>query len=163
MLFRSRARIDTYVPQSSIVGVLLEHDGDYRIVKSDAKGLAQHDAHSWQVLGTDFEYATERTAFGVRTEQILDRFINGFSPERKRLFTEALFTVLEGTQEQTLSGILANKSKSIKNAMRSFANLEPAVRDVLIETISALAEAGKNVRREDKKRLAMLDQTAKAE
>ena len=35
--------------------------------------------------------------------------------------------------------------------------------DVLIETITALAEAGKSVRREDKKRLAMLDQTAKAE
>ena len=47
--------------------------------------------------------------------------------------------------------------------MRSFANLEPAVRDVLIETITALAEAGKSVRREDKKRLAMLDQNAKAE
>ena len=143
-------RIDTYVPQSSIVGVLLEHDSGYRIVKSDARGFAQHDPLTWQVLGTDFEYAAARTAFGVRTEQIADRFINSFSPERKRLFTEALFTVLEATEQQTVSGIVANKGKSLKNALRSFANLDEPVRDVLIDTVSALSEAGKAARREKK-------------
>ncbi len=157
-----RERIDTYVPASSIVGVLLEHDTDYRIVKSDAKGLAQHDPFSWQVLGADFEYAGERTAFGVRTEAIVDRFINSFSPERKRLFTEALFTVLEATEQQTLSGIVANKGKSIKNALRGFANLDEPVRDMLIETVAALSEAGRSVRR-DKKRLALPDQMPIAE
>lgn len=152
-----RERIDTYVPESSIVGVLLEHDTNYRIVKSDAKGLAQHDPLSWQVKGADFEYAAERTAFGVRTEQIADRFINSFSPERKRLFTEALFTVLEATEEKTISGIVANKTKSLKNALRSFANLDEPVRDVLIETVTALADAGKDARRRKKEQLALLD------
>ena len=150
-------RIDTFVPQSSIVGVLLEHEEDYRIVKSDAAGLAQHEPLSWQVLGADFEYAAERTAFGARTEAIVDRFVNTFSPERKRLFTEALFTVLEATEEQTLSGIVANKSRSIKNALRSFANLDPPVREVLMDAVAALSDAGKSVRRADKKRLALLD------
>ena len=158
-----RERIDTYVPQSSIVGVLLEHDTDYHIVKSDAKGLAQHDPLSWQVLGTDFEYAAERTAFGVRTEAILDRVINSFSPERRRLFTEALFTVLEATEQQTLSGILSNKGKSLKNALRGFANLDEPVREVLVEAVAALSEASAHVRRADKKRLALLEQTPKAE
>lgn len=158
-----RERIDTYVPESSIVGVLLEHENDYRIVKSDVKGLAQHDPLTWRVLGADFEYASERTAFGVRTEAILDRVIDRFSPERKRLFTEALFTVLEGTEQKTLSGILSNKSKSIKNALREFANLDEPVRDALVEVVAALSEASKSVRRVDKKSLAVLDQTAKAE
>ncbi len=158
-----RERIDTYVPQSSIVGVLLEHDTNYHIVKSDVRGLAQHDPLTWQVKGADFEYAAERTAFGVRTEAIADRFINSFSPERKRLFTEALFTVLEATEQQTISGIVANKSKSLKNALRSFANLDEPVRDVLIETVTALADASKSARRSKKEQLALLDQTAKAE
>lgn len=152
-----RERIDTYVPQSSIVGVLLEHDKDYRIVKSDARGLAQHDPLSWQVLGTDFEYATERTAFGVRTEAILDQVINSFSPERKRLFTEALFSVLEATEQQTLSGIVSNKGKSIKNALRGFVNLDEPMRAALIEVVTALSEASKGARRVDKKRLALLE------
>ncbi len=158
-----RERIDTYVPESSIVGVLLEHDTNYRIVKSTAKGLAQHDPFSWQVLGTEFEYAAERTAFGQRTEAIADRFVNGFSPERKRLFTEALFTVLEATDQQTISGIVANKGKSIKNALRELASLDEPVREMLMETVAALGAAGKSVRRADKKRLALEEQIAKAE
>ena len=57
-----RERIHTYLPQSSIVGVLLEHDESYKIVKSEAKGLAQHDPYTWQIRGNDFEYTAERTA-----------------------------------------------------------------------------------------------------
>ncbi len=152
-----RERIDTYVPESSIVGVLLEHETDYRVVKSDVKGLAQHDPITWQVKGADFEYATERTAFGVRTEAIADRFLNTFSPERKRLFTEALFTVLEATEEETITGIVANKTRSLKNVLRSLADLDEPVRDVLIETVSALADAGKNARRRKKEQPLLLD------
>ena len=151
-------RIDTFVPQSSIVGVLLEHENDYRIVKSDAKGLAQHEPLTWQVLGADFEYATERTAFGVRTEAIMDHFVNVFSPERKRLFAEALFSVLEATEQQTISGIVANKGKSIKNALRGFAELDEPVRNALVEAVAALTEAGTRARRAEKKRLALLEQ-----
>ena len=146
-----RDRIDTYVPESSIVGVLLEHENNYRIVKSDAKGLSQHDPLSWRVKGTDFEYAAARTAFGVRTEQILDRLIDGFSPERRRQFTEALFAVLESTEQKTVSGILSNKRKSLKNALRGFVQLEPPVREVLLEAISALLDAERSVRRAPKK------------
>ena len=151
-----RDRIDTYVPESSIVGVLLEHETDYRVVKSDAKGLLQHDPITWQVKGADFEYAAGRTAFGARTEAIADRFLNTFSPERKRLFTEALFTVLEATEEETLTGIVANKTRSLKNALRSFADLDEPVRDVLIEAVTALAEAGRSARRK-KAQTVLLD------
>lgn len=145
-----RDRIDTYVPESSVVGVLLEHENNYRIVKSDAKGLLQHDPLSWCVQGTDFEYAAVRTAFGVRTEQILDRLIGGFSPERRRQFTEALFAVLESTEQKTVSGILSNKRKSLKNALRGFAQLEPPLRDVLWEAASALLNAERSVRHTQK-------------
>ena len=158
-----RDRIDTYVPESSIVGVLLEHEADYRIVKSDARGLAQHDPLSWRIRGADFEYAATRTAFGARTEAIADRFINGFSPERRRLFVQALFTVLEATEQKTVSGIFSNKGKSLKNALRELVHLEPAMQEMLLETVSALSDAEKSVRRAEKKRLELLEKTPKAE
>jgi len=145
-----RARIESYLPESSIVGVLMEHDTNYRVIQSSAKGLAQHEPLTWQLLGTDFLYATERTAFGKRTEAIIDHFHTHFSPERKRLFTKALFTVLEATEQQTVSGIANNKLKSLKNVLRSFSDFDPEVRELLSETITALAEANRTVRRAEK-------------
>lgn len=47
-------RILTVVPQSSVVGQLLEHEQNVEIVRSDAEGMLQHDGFSWQVVGDHF-------------------------------------------------------------------------------------------------------------
>jgi hypothetical protein len=143
-----RERIHTFLPASSIVAVLLEHDDNYKIVKSEANGLLQHDPYSWQILGPDFAYTTERTAFGKETEAIIDRFVNELSPARRRQFGEALFTVLESTGQETLSGIAGNKLQSLKSVMRSFAELDPPVREILQEALSALKDSMKEIRRQ---------------
>ncbi len=143
-----RDRIHTYLPQSSIVGVLLEHDNNYKIVKSTNLGLLQHDAYSWQIKGADFEYAAERTAFGRETEAILDRFVNELSPERKRQFGEALFTVLESTEQSTVSGITGNKLQSLRRILSSYGELAPEVRSILTDSFAALSRFRKEIKKE---------------
>ena len=143
-------RIRTYLPQSSIVGVLLEHDTNYKIVKSDKRGILQHDAFSWEILGNDFAFATERTAFGKRTEAIIDRFIDMISPERKRQFCEAFFSILEASERETLSGILLNKRQSLRGIIGAYADLPNDVKLLLLETVSALNDARRGVEKEKK-------------
>ena len=41
-------RIRTIVPETSIVGMLLEHGDSYEVVKSVSKGIMLHDGLSWQ-------------------------------------------------------------------------------------------------------------------
>ncbi len=142
-----RDRISTYLPQSSIVGVLLEHDERYKIVKSTNLGLLQHDPFSWEITGTDFEYATERTAFGKKTEAIVDRFVNSLSPERKRQFCEGLFAVLQSTESETVSGIGGNKLQSLRRMMQGFASLPQEVRGVLLETVEELNRSRREISR----------------
>ncbi len=141
-----RDRIFTYLPQSSIVAVLLEHDTNYKIVKSSNKGLMQHDGYSWEIEGNDFVYTTERTAFGKRTEAIVDRFVSATSPERRRRFCEALFGILEASEQDTVSGLLGGKRQSLKNIMSAYADLPDDVRTLLVETLAVLG----NSRREQK-------------
>ena len=49
-----RERIRTFVPQTSIVGMLLDHEERYTVVRSRQVGLLQHDPFSWQVEWPDF-------------------------------------------------------------------------------------------------------------
>ena len=142
-----RDRIHTYLPEASIVGVLLEHDDNYKIVKSDNLGLTQHDAYSWQVKGADFEYATARTAFGQQTEAIVDRFVKALSPERRRQFGEALFTVLEGTEQETISGIAGNKLQSLRRMLSAYGELSPELRAVLIDSFATLNRFRKDAKK----------------
>ena len=48
------ARAHTYVPQSSVVGMLLQHEEAFTVVHSTYTGLAQHDVFSWEVEGKHF-------------------------------------------------------------------------------------------------------------
>ena len=139
-----RDRIYTYLPQSSIVAVLLEHDTNYKIVQSSGKGLLQHDGYSWEVQGPDFVYTTERTAFGKRTEAMVDRFVSATSPERRRRFCEALFGILESTEQETLSGILGGKRRSLKSILGAYADLPDEEQVLLVETLGMLGDAGRS-------------------
>lgn len=150
-----RDRIRTYLPQSSIVAVLLEHDTNYKIVKSSNKGLMQHDGYSWEALGTEFVYATERTAFGKRTEDIVDRFVSLTSPERKRRFCEALFSILEATEQDTLSGIFSGKRQSLRSILGAYADLSEDMKTLLTETVNLLVQARRDVEKQEKDRLAL--------
>ena len=142
-----RPRIHTYLPESSIVGVLLEHDTNYKIVKSTASGIMQHDAYSWEISGADFVYTPERTAFGKRTEAILARFVRELSPERKRQFSEALFTILERAELTRLDDLGTGKIKLLRNLYRAYSGLSPDVREILADSLGALTES----RRAEKK------------
>ena len=46
---RIKDRIKTFIPQESIIGRILEHEEDYIVVKSNQKGIMQHDIYSWEV------------------------------------------------------------------------------------------------------------------
>lgn len=46
---RISARIESYIPQSSVVGMLLHYHPRYTVVRSTSIGILQHDAMTWQV------------------------------------------------------------------------------------------------------------------
>ena len=48
------ARVQTFVPQSSIVGMLLEHEEAYTIIHSTGDGFGQHNLYTWEVLRDRF-------------------------------------------------------------------------------------------------------------
>ena len=55
-------RIHSFVPQTAIVGMMMEYHRKYTVVKSDASGIAQHDPLTWQVYGPRFETVEKKVA-----------------------------------------------------------------------------------------------------
>lgn len=145
-----RDKIHTYMPQSSIVAVLLEHDWKHKIVVSNGTGILQHDAYTWQVRGTEFTYTEKRTAFGEKTEAVLDRFIGALSPERKRMFCEALFEILESTEKDTVSGIIRGKKQSLKQIMKAYGDLPDDLRGALNDSVAELKKSRKAVEKAER-------------
>jgi len=57
----SQKIVEKTVPQSSVIGMLLESQEQYSIVKSNRTGLLQHDPFSWVIEGDHFIFVERLT------------------------------------------------------------------------------------------------------
>ncbi len=133
-------RIFTYVPESSVVGMLLEHTESYMIVKSSQNTLWQHDPFSWVVNGSEFVKTDELSSFSRRTDKVLSEWIASMSPKERQIATDALFDILESTGAKTLSDINAGKIKNLGNIIKSLNNVDKNTRERLAQLVRRLFE-----------------------
>lgn len=134
------AKIHTIIPQSSVIGMLLEHEEEYAVVESTEKGLLQHRAVSWQVLGPEFVHLKERSRDSIFWDGTLKKWIAGLDNSERKSFVNALFEVLEtagiGDTDQ-LNKISFGKLLSLLKAVDRLPERE---REVLSGTIKKLAD-----------------------
>ena len=130
-----RPIILSLVPQSSIVGMLLEHDENYTVVKSRQIGLFQHDGLSWEVLGGAFTRLKGVTGESKRFNRTLNEWIHKMTPEQRELFVESLYQILSSDNAVTLTDLF-NKNKWLQKS----ATLDPHVHKTIQKTVSILLE-----------------------
>ncbi len=136
-----KERIETWVPESSVVGMLLEHEEDYRVVKSSQSGFLQHDATSWEVLGAEFirlpavKESSRRLAAGVK------EWMNGLSPEELEEFGERIYEVLTVTDAKTLADLNKDRWKSVTAIIQSFSAVDKKTKEMLFDLIKAMVAA----------------------
>ena len=99
-------RIRSFVPQQSVVGLLLAYHPEYTVVKSDGLGLYQHDGFTWQVLGTDFIAVTELDVSSQLVDQTVHAWLSKSTPEQRKVFVNTIFDILEATGANTLKELI---------------------------------------------------------
>ncbi len=133
-------RLFTFIPESSVVGLLLEHTEAYQIVKSSQTALWQHDPFSWEIKGGEFIKAASLSNFSKHTDRALTDWIGSLSPDERRHATDVLFNILESTGAKTLSDINAAKMKNLGIIMKSLTNVDKKTKDNLSVLVKRLFE-----------------------
>jgi hypothetical protein len=98
------------VPQSSVIGRLLEHDDHYTVVQSTATGLWQHDGFSWEVKGTSFLIAPTLSAESARIEQSVKHWVAEMDDKQRENFVDAFYRVLTATNAKTLTDLTHDRN-----------------------------------------------------
>ena len=118
-----RDRCMNYVPQSSLVGMLMEHDEHYQIIYSNKNGLMQHDPYSWAVCRNQYVYLEERSAFGEHSDAAMRLWLNSMTAEERKELVRDLFEVLESTGLKTLTELSRTKGV-VPSAMKTVAQYD---------------------------------------
>ena len=98
-------RITVFLPDDSLVGLLLEHDDDYIVIKSSRRGIYQHNGLSWEVLGASFVRTDGLSRRGQRSDTVVRDHISSMTREERQTFVRLLFTALESTGAKTLTDL----------------------------------------------------------
>jgi len=118
-----RERIITIVPESSIIGLLLEHEEEYLIVKSQMVSILQHDAVFWKVQGNHFVYTDELSATSAAFDKTFYRWIKAVTPEERKEFINAVFTVLESTGVEHFTEIGESGEAMLRSGIKMLQSL----------------------------------------
>ena len=137
-------KIQTYIPQSSIVGRLLEHEEEYQVVKSIQKGVMQHDVYSWQLLGKNFECLKEVTNGSKFIDKSIKDWFKQIDIKQREQMIDIIFEVINSTQMDTMSDIKAGGISSITTILKSYKMIDAEDKKMLLKTVSALLKTAKD-------------------
>ena len=153
-----QSKIRSIVPESSIDGRLLDHEEPYRIVKSTAKGLFQHDGFSWELIGDKFCTLQDRSDESKRVDRTLKLWLSQMNNTERANFIDSVYDLLSATNAQTLTELNADR----KALLASLRNIDPKAREMLIKLVLLIADQStrsffeKKEREKDKKEKAKL-------
>jgi len=139
---KMHSKLLTLLPESSLVGMLLEHSGPYEVIRSTQPRFLQHNPFSWEVCGPKFEHLPALSKKAVADGERIRRFLSQLSTEERQKFTELLFHVLESSNAKTLTDLTENSLHSIQAMIRSFQELPIESKQQMFGFVRLLATAG---------------------
>lgn len=152
---RMLPKIETILPESSIVGMLLEHQESYRVVRSSHSGIQQHDAMSWEVLGNSFVYVEEVAAQSVLLDETMKAWLYQLDGEEREQIVDTVFGMLEAANIRTLEDFYRSKWKKVQELLRAKSRLPEARQKLLARALRLLwSEGNKAVKKKVRQAVA---------
>ncbi|MDR0584119.1 MAG: DUF2974 domain-containing protein [Treponema sp.] len=141
---RIRSRIYSFVPQFSVVGMLLEHGDDYTVIKSSQTGLMQHDLYSWEIARDDMVRLDRISQESRFVDKTLREWINGLDHEKRERFIETLYTILGAARVESIPELSADWFKASGRMIQSLKDIDDSTRALMGKTLAALFSAARN-------------------
>ena len=135
-------RLKTMVPQSSLVGMLLENDGRYSVIKSTESGIMQHNAFSWEVKGTEFIMLKELTKESRDMTAVIAEWLSKLDNDARKKFVDAVYSILIATKATTVTELSDDKTA----ILRALKDTDKETRRMVMKTLGLLfGEGGKQI------------------
>lgn len=133
-----KERIRHYIPQTALVGMLMEHHEKYAVVKSRQIGIMQHDPYSWVVKEDDFQYLEDIDTFSAYTNKVLGVWLDTIDDEKRELFIDSLYSVIEATGAKSFSDLSQQRWDKVAAALNAIRGVDEETRRFVTQTMRSL-------------------------
>lgn len=116
-------RIQSYIPQDSLIGLILHKLEEARVIYSGASEFEQHDVYSWEIKGNHF-IPGELTTSARDIQKMMNELLDELSLEERENFSETLFTILGDGEDDFIRGDRKYNLQKIPEMIKEFRDLD---------------------------------------
>lgn len=135
-------KIHSFIPQSSIIGMILNQDGAYSVVQSSEHGLFQHDPYSWEISRNHFVCLEDISMGSQLVNKTLKDFLGRLTLEKREIFVNTLFEILDQTHTDGEGEVVLSAQNALRT-LQSLSGEDEETREIIGEGIKLLWKATK--------------------
>ena len=121
-----------YIPQDSIVGLMLESQVPYHIIESQGSGISQHSALKWNIEEDHFVELTELTRNSQLTDQTFKQWTEVVSDEDLKLFFDTFFELFFEMGVETVNDVYYNFRLYMQKFFEKAYQMDTEKREILL-------------------------------
>lgn len=140
------ARIDKTVPESSIIGMLLQSQIKPTFVKADAISILQHMGSSWQVTQSgEFEQASELTGGAQLIGKTIDGWFDRVSQEQRERAINQIYDIFAAAGYGNIADLVANWTDSLPKIVAAARGTDVQTRELIKDVFKAIPASAAKV------------------
>ena len=129
-------RVHTFVPQSSVIGMLMWHAEPFTVVKSDASGLFQHNPYTWQVMGGRMITLAKRTRESKLAEETIKHWLTGLSKKTREQVIDGIYAVLSASDGRNVADLF--EARNVRAILRAVGAMDEETKNVIVDAFKRL-------------------------
>ena len=138
-------KIETYIPQDSVIGRILNHKEKITISLSNEKGIFQHDIYSWQVMKDNLIQLNHNTEISENIDKTLTDWLENTTAEQRRIFVDTVFEIFYSTDANTFGDISKNLSTNISKMLKKYGEISTEDKRVITNMIKIIVTSYINI------------------
>ena len=128
---QAEKKLKSFVPEASVVGMLLGYALNYTIVDADSISILQHNNFTWRLDGPHFKEAENLTTSSVLLSKAVHGLLREISVEERKVFILALFKILEASECTRSDEVLKMLVKNLPAIIKTGNNLSVEEKEIL--------------------------------
>ncbi|NMD38586.1 MAG: DUF2974 domain-containing protein [Christensenellaceae bacterium] len=137
-------RIISYVPKSSIIGMMLNYHNKYHIVESKTIGILQHDTFSWKIDENKFVLTDKLTSSSEKTNEAMHTWFYSLTDSERENIVNIIFNIFIENNIKNFFEIKINLPNFL-SLIESIKEIDEKSKENIMEIFRLMVDSGKEV------------------
>lgn len=131
-------KMETYLPQDSIIGALFEHKEKITTVKSNQTFLLEHDIFSWEVLKDDLVLSTVKFNKSAGLDKAIKDYFANTTKEERKIVVDTFYDILEKSKIESTYDLFKKYPIILPKMLLKYKSLSKTDRTKILSLINAI-------------------------